>query len=157
MTKAFRDMLGSLGICLITLLYLREAVKLPFGGAAAPSVGYVPTIAGVLLLSLSGYLFIKSILTMRANEASKSKQNSQGGQTNYIGVVIVIAALLLYPVALESIGFITPSILLTFAGLRVMQYRTPLVSGMAAILISVISYIVFSVWLGVSFPNELWN
>lgn len=154
MTKGAKDAIGSMGIFCLAAVYLGAAVKLPFGNAQTPDIGYVPTVVGGLLMLLSGYSFIRGILAARRESPASDDAPAKG---YFAGVAVAIAALLVYPLALAGGGFLGPSAVLTFICLRVMRYRTVAASALTAVLISGLSYVIFSVWLGVSFPDEPWR
>ena len=155
MTKGTKDAIGSIGIFSLAAIYLGEAVKLPLGNAQAPDIGYVPVVVAGLLMILSGYSFVRAVPAWR--KASPGGEEKPSVKGNYAGVAAVTGALLLYPLPFASIGFLLPSAILTFICLRVMSYRTAAASAVAAVLINVVLYVVFSVWLGVSFPDEIWR
>jgi hypothetical protein len=158
MPKIANDVAGGLGIGLLGIIYLKEALQLPFGDTQNPDMGYLPSIIGVIIITLCIYLIAVSLLRQRySSEKEINKEETQHEQSGRGRLLKLMVALFLYPIGLDTIGFIIPSAALVLVFLRVMQYRNVAGSCITAILISVISYVVFSVWLGVSFPPELWE
>lgn len=156
MTRINKNVLGALGIGLITLVYLYEAFQLPFGSAGAPDMGFVPVLMGTALLVLCIILIGKELLfPVKSNnqEVDLWEEEEEGESAGLKKPLIITIALIIYPIILVQLGFILSTIALLFVTLRVMEYRSWLISLLVAILATVLANYIFSGWLSIYFPK----
>ncbi|CEP69389.1 Protein of unknown function DUF1468 [Moorella glycerini] len=158
MARISRNVMGALGIGIITLIYLYEAFQLPFGSAGAPDMGFVPVLMGIALLVLCIMLIGKELLLPAKSvgqEVDLWDEEGEGESTGFKKPLIIIVALLIYPIILVNLGFILSTIILLFIALRVMEYRSWLISLLVALVTTVLANIIFSSWLSIYFPKGI--
>ncbi len=141
----------------VTLIYLVEAWKLPFGGARNPDIGFLPILMGLLVLALS--LIMIAAEFFRPADSKKEidlfDEEEKGENAGLKKPLILGAALLIYPPAFVHLGFIPATILLLGLSLRLMEYRGWLGSLVIGVLITFSAYFVFGHWLHVNFPKGI--
>ncbi|MDF2500139.1 MAG: hypothetical protein K0Q77_853 [Anaerosporomusa subterranea] len=146
--------LGSIGIAIISIVYLWEANRLPVGSTAAPDIGYVPWLIGWISLGLCVLLVLNVWLAERSTEAANTQTVDEGVGP---GPWIIAAGILVYPAFLDNLGFIVGTTPLIYVSLLVMGYRRRWAALGIAILMTGIAYYLFSQWLGVQFPTGLFG
>jgi putative tricarboxylic transport membrane protein len=117
------------------------------GGFHNPGAGLMPFLLGLILLPISVYLLITSVLKKgEGDEAAKEGR----GQTNYTEIGLVLISLFVYAFLLERLGFlITTSVFMILLFRSVgNRWRTVLVASAITVLAA---YFVFT-FFGVRFP-----
>ncbi|OGL18034.1 MAG: hypothetical protein A3F92_15355 [Candidatus Rokubacteria bacterium RIFCSPLOWO2_12_FULL_71_22] len=146
---ARRDGIAALVLLLVAGAVIHQAAALPFGSARNPGPGFVPWWAGLTLAGLALVLATQTLRALRAPGARRARAAPAG---EWRRVVRLLAALGLYALALDPLGYPISTFLL------VLLMRRPtsggaLWSGFAlALLASGGTYLLFAVWLGVPLP-----
>ncbi len=138
-----------------TLVYLNEARKLPFGSIHNPEIGFMPILAGWILLALCLIMLAKELLRrdrQKGKELDLFEDEERGESAGLRKPLILSAAIFVYPLAFVSLGFILSTILLVTVSLRVMKYRGWVMSLLIAIGVSLASFFIFSGYLEVQLP-----
>ena len=134
-----------------SLFYFFFTLKLKMGAPKNPGPGFVPAWIGVLLILSTGYhLFL--VLKSSTAEEETDGPTSQG-ERNYLAIYGTLGCTLLYPFILETLKFLVSTFLVSFLLLFLLRPRRPLFSVFLALVISVVSFLVFSRLLGVGLPN----
>lgn len=158
MARISKNVIGALGIGIITLIYLYEAFQLPFGSAGAPDMGFVPVLMGIALLFLCIILIGKEILFPAKSNDQEIDLWEEEGEGESAGIkkpLIITVALIIYPIVLVKLGFILATVALLFITLRVMEYRSWWVCLLIAIITTVLTNFIFSSWLSIYFPKGI--
>jgi putative tricarboxylic transport membrane protein len=134
-----------------SLFYLFFTLKLKMGTPKNPGPGFVPACIGILLILSTGYHLI-GVLKACASEG-KIERTAPPGEKNYLAIYGTLACTLLYPFILETLKFLISTFIVSFFMLLILQHRKPVFSFLIAFCISVVSFIVFSLILGVGLPN----
>lgn len=154
-----KNVIGASGIGVIALFYLYQAHKLPFGSAGMPGMGFVPVLVGVALLALCVALIVSDLASPARGGVREAdlweEEEGESESAGYKNPAVITAVMLIYPIALDTLGFVISSAALLFVVLRVMKYRGWLGSLVAAVLTSTVAHLVFSVWLKVYFPKGI--
>ena len=116
------------------------------GNLGEPGPGYVSFLMGVIITVLSG------VMVIRDARGKVRETISSLFQGNWHRVALTMGILLLYTILLPYLGFVLDSMILIYTLMVVAGRRNHVVTGITAILISSISYFVFSVLLQVSLP-----
>jgi len=121
--------------------------RLGLGTFHSPGPGLMPFILGVLLLIVSGYLFVKWLARpLRRNEDINEKGDRVGSRK----IVILLSFLLGYALLLEKLGYpITTFLFLTFL-FRFMGAKW-ILTLLTSVLTVLLTYLIFTS-LGVRFP-----
>jgi hypothetical protein len=72
---------------------------------------------------------------------------------NYGAVYGLLLSIILYPVLLGYLKFLTTTILLLFPLFILLKYKNPIYSLLLAVIISSASFLIFARFLGVSLPS----
>lgn len=124
-----------------------NAIHLGLGELRRPGVGFMAFLAGVLL-GVSGF-----ILTLLATLKGKEVGHKIWEGQNWKNIALPLLALSIYIFLLEFLGFLLTTFLSQFLLFRMIEPKkwfTPLISS---VVIAFFSYLVFSVWLKISFPK----
>jgi putative tricarboxylic transport membrane protein len=136
-----------IGLCL-------ASVRLGLGSLSSPESGLMPFLTGCFI-GLLGLVLV--LLDARGRkEEKKSRTETSEGMFSRKGV-LSLTAMFLYLVLLTPLGFLISSFLLVFALFKIMEPRKwlePLFLTVSSVLFS---YLVFCVWLRVSFPKGIFG
>lgn len=143
-----KNVKGSIGMGIIGLIYLYEALKFPLGSLREPGPGLIPLIFASALI---GFCLLEIVMEFLPTQQGHEKK-TDGETTDPVKPIILIAALFVFCLVFNKLGFIASSIPLTFVALRVMQYKSRWVSLLVSVIVTLIVYYVFSELLGVYLP-----
>jgi putative tricarboxylic transport membrane protein len=128
-----------------------EAWRLGFGSFVRPGPGFVPFLAGAVMGGLAVIALIQSIL-----ERSAAERVFDGRELRR--VLLMIAALIVYVLIWNFLGFVVATFLLLLFLYRVVEplrWRTVFI---AAALTLMAAYLLFSTLLGARLPiGRLWT
>ncbi len=157
MGKISKNTIAAAAIGVITAIYLREAFQLPFGAARMPDMGFVPVLAGFLVLGICVLLIAKDLLypAKAPSEETPANDNNKEDKGNSRRPLLLSLALIVYPLILTPVGFIPSTIGLMFYCLWVMKYRGWVGSLVIALLATGAAHLLFAVWLHVPFPKGI--
>lgn len=156
MPKVSKNILAASVIGALTLLYLHEAFQLPFGGARMPDMGFVPVLAGFLVLGLCLLLIGKDLFISKKEESKETRSgDAERKKENSRRPLLLSLALIVYPLILVPVGFIPSTIGLMFYCLGIMKYRGWLGSLVIAFIATGAAHLLFAVWLHVPFPRGI--
>jgi len=135
------------GLCFaaIGIAFVIGAVKLQIGVPTEPHPGFFPFIDGVILIGLS-LLFLIQVWRGRTGN-----RPAFGGIK---GPVIVVLALILYVATLETVGYLITTAVLSAVVLYVLETK-PRIIVLVSLVLSLVSYPLFSRVLGVTLPPGL--
>lgn len=125
--------------------------RLGLGTLTHPGPGFLPFWSGVILCGLSALVFFQDTLPHRG----------RGGETlghvwaglNWPKPIYLMIALLAYTLIFTHLGFLLSTTVLLLFLFKAVEPETWLRTIVGAILASVITYIVFGVWLQVQLPR----
>lgn len=146
------DLLSSLLYLVIGLAFVAGGVRMGLGPLHSPGPGYFPTLIGGILSALSLGLLIKSVL---AKEAAADRQRFWKEKDSWVKVSCVVGSLIFYLAALEFLGYIATTVAFILFLLKVVGKKSWLVSLTMAVLVSLGSYALFKMALGVYLPKGL--
>jgi putative tricarboxylic transport membrane protein len=138
-----------IGVAALTLIFgaaaAYESAKLPFGTVRNPGPGFFPWWTSVVL-DLLALILLAQALTLRSTAVGKGS----GRIAKVAALLIVLGA---YIVLLDPLGYLLSTFLLVLFMLRwIDTQRWAVALGMAAIT-SVVSYVVFAIWLSIPLPR----
>jgi putative tricarboxylic transport membrane protein len=138
-----------IGVAALTLIFgaaaAYESAKLPFGTVRNPGPGFFPWWTSVVL-DLLALILLAQALTLRSTAVGKGS----GRIAKVAALLIVLGA---YIVLLDPLGYLLSTFLLVLFMLRwIDTQRWTVALGMAAIT-SVVSYVVFAIWLSIPLPR----
>ena len=144
-----RDGIAALALALLGGAAIHQAGKLPYGMVRNPGPGFVPWWTGLTLLGLSLLLGLQALDARRARGPGRA---GAPARTHRRRVVALLAALALYVVALEPLGYPLSTFLLVLLMLRPASRRRLVPALGLALLAAGGSYALFAVWLKVPLP-----
>ncbi len=142
-----KGILSSLLLVLVAFIFCFYSIKLGLGEASAPGPGFVPFLAGCLLIVLSvGSLFEKG----RTGSQEDTSGLSQGKRrTMALGI---LGLLFLYALAMGFLGFLIATFLVLTLLFKIPEKQSWGVSLVVSILTVVFTYVIFEYFLQVTFP-----
>lgn len=139
-----------IGICL-------GSVKLKLGDLHIPGPGFLPFLSGVslgifgLILTFSA-AFAKS---GEGEEAAYEESRAKWERKKFLNPLITLLILFAYLVLLDPLGFILTTFICLFFWFKLSAPKKWLMPLILSVSASVLSYLLFSVWLQCQFPKGL--
>jgi hypothetical protein len=143
-----KEIITAIAMLIFSLVYLYGSLSLHVGTARNPGAGFLPVLIGLSLLVSSCLYLYQAIRQPRA----VLEEAEPVGKLNLwvpTGIAVVIFG---YPLLLRHMYFIPSTALGLFVLFRLMRFKGWIVSLSAAVVISVLIFLLFS-WLGVILPN----
>jgi putative tricarboxylic transport membrane protein len=163
-----RDLAAAAVLLAFGLFAVTQALGLRFGTVVAPGPGFFPLCLAAALCLTSLALVVNGWRTNRHGGPSygppkppdargapaKPRHPSDAGGRRF-AVIGTLAALLVYALVLEWLGFLLATFGLLVFFFMVLQRQSWLVAVGGAVATALASYVVFKVWLGVNLPGGL--
>jgi putative tricarboxylic transport membrane protein len=124
------------------------SLKYDLGSLASPGPGFLPLLTGVAVAGLALVVFFQQLPKEKGE-----KLKGLWKEKNWLSVMMVMGALVLYAVLFKFLGFILDTLLLTAFLLRVMEpmgWKKVLAWSLGA---SLGSYAIFELWLQAQLPT----
>jgi hypothetical protein len=145
--------LGSGLLCLlIGMGFVIGGVKMGLGPVSAPGAGFFPTMIGGILSTLSLALLITTAL---GKTRAMEKQRFWKEKNSWVKISLVLLSLILFMVLLEYLGYIATTIIFVFFLMKFVGKKGWRISIVMAVLVSLGSYALFKMALGVALPRGL--
>jgi putative tricarboxylic transport membrane protein len=141
-----KEKIVALALLLFSVVYCYGSMQLKLGSLANPGPGFVPLVVAVLLTAASAF-YVYSVFA--------GKSGAQGGAPVESARISVYLGcfLLFYPMLLMALDFVMATSLLVLVTLRMLKYRNLIWSLAISVLMSVLTFVVFSRLLGVALPS----
>ena len=127
-------------------------VLLGLGSVSEPGTGFMPFVVGLVIIVLSVILLLESSIEVKKNPRRKV---SLWSDTHWRRVIYIVILLLAYALLLPKLGYLIATFLVLVFLLKSgepIKWPAAIIVG---ILTSTISYLVFGIWLSVSFPGGI--
>ena len=145
--------LGSGLLCLlIGVGFVAGGVKMGLGPVNSPGAGFIPTVIGGILSVLSAALLITTAL---GKSRIMEKQHFWKEKNSWVKVSLALFSLIFYMIFLDFLGYIVTTLLFVFFLLKFVGRKSWGGSILMAVLVSLSSYALFKMALGVSLPRGL--
>ena len=144
------DLLSSLVCLIVGLVFLIGGFKMGLGPIQSPDAGYFPALIGGVLALLSLVLLINTALE---RGPISERQPFWKEKDSWVKVSLVVGSLIFYMAFLEFLGYIATTILFIFFLLKFVGKKSWVVSITMGLLVSLASYALFKVALGVYLPK----
>ncbi len=128
------------------------SVILGLGTVSEPGTGFMPFVLGIVLIILAGFLFIEASVELKKKPGPRP---SVWRDVYWKRVVYIILLLVGYAVLLPKAGFLLGTFLVMVFLMKSgesVRWPVAILIGLATALIS---YMIFGVWLKVSFPRGI--
>ncbi len=145
------DQVSSIFWLIFGLAVIFKSYQLGLGALASPGPGFISFWSGVILCGLSVVVFSQGKLDQRAEAGGKISQ--LWTKLSWPKSVYVIISLVAYELSFTYLGFMISTMVLLIFLFKVIEPETWLRAAANSILISVISYILFGIWLQVQLPR----
>ncbi len=139
-----KERIVSLGILVFALIYTAGAISLKVGTLAQPGAGQFPAAIAISLLAISGFH------TWRTFRKISTKE--EGHRWTQLAPVGIAATLIVYPILLKTVSFLSSTFIVLFILFRLLRFKTTAVSFLTALVTTLLSFIVFTGLLGVVVP-----
>ena len=123
-----------------------QAEKLTVGTPSFPGPGFFPFCLALLLIGIAAIIFFQGI---------KQKPAEWETDLRWERVVLALAAIFVYALVLESLGYLLSTFFLMVLLLKLMLKKAWWYSPGLASLISLVSYLLFRVSLQLSLPRGI--
>ena len=145
--------LGSGLLCLfIGLGFIAGGVKMGLGPLNVPGAGFFPTVIGGILSALSAALLINAAF---GKNRAMDKQRFWKEKSSWVKVSRALLSLIFYMIFLDFLGYIATTIIFVVFLLKFVGKKRWGTSIVMAVLVSLGSYALFKMALGVSLPRGL--
>lgn len=129
-----------------------ESWVLGLGSMSEPGTGFIPFVVGLVIIVLSAILLLESSIEVKKNPGRKV---SRWSDTHWRRVIYIVILLLAYALLLPKLGYLIATFLVLVFLLKSGEPIKWPAAIIVAILTSTISYLVFGIWLSVSFPKGI--
>ena len=145
-TQKLKDSLAGVILILIGAGVIIGALKLRVGSATEPQPGFFPFVGGALLLVLSSILLVQAL-------RGRSLGTKAFGELRR--PAILIAAMVVYVMILDGVGYVIATIMLSAVVLRILETKSWWVLAVVSLVLSIGSYVLFDRLLGVTLPSGI--
>lgn len=145
----------------ISFLSLRLPLEDMRRAVGLPGPGFFPLLLGVLLAILGVLLLVKSWI-----ERKKAVGHEKGPSGEGVGLAgfwankkpfSVLAGLVIYSAILEWLGFLLSTFFFLMLLLRGVAWQKWTISIITALSISLLSYLIFEIWLKAQLPSGIFH
>jgi len=150
-----RDLIGSLFWAAVGGVFCVGALKYRLFKGAIPGAGFLPFLAGAVLIGLSLVVFISAVRARRADGGKASYERFFPHPESWKKVSLALAALLAYWIVLEHLGFLITMYLFLLFLLRVIERKKWLLAVGTAFIATTCAYALFNLWLKVQLPKGI--
>jgi len=149
-----RDLASSIFLAGIGLLFCAGSLPYGLNGAGFPGAGVMPFFSGLILLVLSLFHFVQSMMRAKSQPLSHPSAPDFPIKEKVKRVSILLCALSFYVVALERLGFATTSFIFMATVIGLDFRKWPMVA-LSAGCFTAFFYILFKLLLKVPLPQGL--
>ncbi len=128
-----------------------ESYRLGLGTLHKPGPGFLYFWTSIALGIMALVVLIRARMSKKAGEP----EVSIFGKQNTTKILFVLISVFLYALLMETIGFILVTLLLFIFLLGIIEKKRWWYTAFVSILVTVISYLIFEVWLKSQLPKGL--
>jgi putative tricarboxylic transport membrane protein len=143
-----QDSYSAIALFVLALAVGIQASRFPIGSLKSVGPGFLPLVLAVLLGFLSVALFVGSLRSGKGGSTFKWPER-------WLGMSMVLLAILAYGFFLKNIGFLFSTFLIAFVLFKYSdpgRWLRPLVEATAT---TIFNLLVFKIWLGIPLPTGL--
>ena len=137
-----------IGLCL-------GSVKLKLGDFHTPGPGFLPFLSGVSLGIFGLILTLSGVFAKSDEEAASEKSRTKLDWKRLLNPLITLFILLVYLLLLEPLGFILTTFICLLFWFKLSEPKKWVMPLVLSVSTSILSYLLFSVWLQCQFPKGL--
>jgi putative tricarboxylic transport membrane protein len=135
-------------ILIFSAVFVGGSLHLKVGDLSNPGSGMMPLIIGILLLVCSFFYLVRAFNMKSIDNPTGLKEKS-----NHWIPFAIAGAVLIYSFILNWLNFLLATFLMVLTILRVLQYKNIFYSIVVALLMTLLTYLLFARVLGVSLPS----
>ena len=144
------NVISAVTLLALALAALLEASKLTFGTLSSPQAGFFPLVLAIFLAIFSLVLIAEAI-----GGPKEDSDASGGGSAIWKKIVLAVAALVVFGVLFESLGYIISTFLFIAFLLRAVEQQKWSLVVVVAFLTSLTTYLVFGLLLNTPLPGGI--
>ncbi len=144
------DQWSGLALLLLSTGMIWAALGLPYGNVHNPGPGFFPFWLGLIMGAMSIGLIVQTTL---AKKDVRTIRNILEEDVRWGKVLVVLAALILYGLLMDAVGFLIMTFLLMVVLLRFIEPQSWKVVIGWALVGSVGAYLIFEVWMKLRLPK----
>lgn len=133
---------------IFALIIIFKSYRLGLGKIVEPGPGFLFFWAGIVLGILSSVIIFGSFDRKKAGQPGKPIL----GEIHYRKIILVSAAILLYALLMETLGFILVTIMLFVFILGVVEKKGLFFTVVSSLIVTIATYLVFHTWLQTQLP-----
>jgi putative tricarboxylic transport membrane protein len=153
-----KDLISGFFFLLVGVFFIINALRLDLGTFSNPGPGLVPLLPGIILFVLSAVLVVKSYMLQEPRDVGDGSVTRLGQSLKWSpGVIITLAAMLVFAVVLQYLGFIVSCSLMMLFLFKFIGKLSWNRSVFGATLSVGLCYLIFQKWLSVQFPLGPWG
>ncbi|MGA2956854.1 MAG: tripartite tricarboxylate transporter TctB family protein [Thermodesulfobacteriota bacterium] len=145
------DSVSTLFCLCLGLMFVGGGLKMGLGPLNAPGPGFFPAVIGGVLSSLSAALFV----TVSRKKGPPERENFWRQKRSWVKVFPSLLSLFFYLAFLDSLGYLLTTSLFIFFLLKFVGKKGWGASILMAVIVSLGSYAMFRMGLGVLLPKGL--
>jgi putative tricarboxylic transport membrane protein len=150
-----RDLVSSLFWMTFGILFLIGGLQHGLMRRGVPGPGFLPFFSGILLVLISFFVLIPALARKTCPEKTGEKPGFFPETGSLKRILMAIAALLVYGVAMEIAGYLLTTFIFMYFVAQLMESKKRLQILILALSTSIISYLLFVVLLEVQLPKGL--
>ena len=140
-----RDRLPTAVLLAFGLVALEEARKLRFGSIARPGPGFFPVVLAAAFSLVCLALLVGAV-------RGRDEDAPVAARLGWAKIVATMAALFVYALVLEVVGFVAATFALLLFFFRALERRRWPLALAGSLVTALLTYLVFKVWLHVQLP-----
>jgi hypothetical protein len=140
-----KERIVSIGILVFALVYLAGSISLKVGTLAQPGAGQFPAAIAFCLLAVAAFHVWRTF--------RQTAETDEGHSWTQLAPVGIAAVLVFYPILLKTLDFLFSTFIVLFVLLRLLRFKTTLISFLTALFATIFSLIIFAGLLGVVLPS----
>ena len=130
---------------------VHQGLDLGVGAASDPGSGFILFWTGLIMIGLSGVVFVQSLLpSADATTLSEPFRGIRWGKVLY-----VVALMVVYAAVLEDLGFILATAALLLILFKTVDPQSWTVAIVGSVLTTGVAWLVFVYWLGTQLPSGI--
>jgi hypothetical protein len=143
----YRNIIGSLAFIGLAGFICAKSVGLDIGTSKSPGPGFMPFIGSIVLIFLNGLFII--------TEFVKRKEEPETWEFKWKRVLPIFIAIVVYASIVHRLGYIITTFLAMALFFKVSGYSNWLLIILNSIIATLLTYIIFNVWLNSGLPKGL--
>jgi putative tricarboxylic transport membrane protein len=147
-----KEVLSSLALVLFGAVFLLYDTKYPLDELANPGPGVFPLLVGAVLVILTLWQLVRSF---RRTGQVRTGAETLSRNGNEARVLLMVAVFIVYLLAVTWVGFFASNFLFVIVSSRLLGakgWKGPVLLSLG---IDIFCYLLFEVWLKVSFPRGI--